>query len=199
MGLLTAKDFTLLLFILSQVWYRPIPCLVTPSFSTDSNWIKPPPSVVKVNIDGTCPRWLGSPAIGVIVRDSEGMVIVGCPKQVSCLRDASMDEALAICCGLRFVMELVFSKVILESDSKNVVLKVLQPRINQFVLRFTLMEARQVLDVNPEYCVRVIRRTANGVAHRLAQYVVAVNSPVSFTSDYPSFIASNVISDANFR
>ncbi|XP_039053105.1 uncharacterized protein LOC120195038 [Hibiscus syriacus] len=59
-------------------------------------WQKPPVGTFKINVDGACPRFPASTSIGVLVRDSAGLVVAGEALPVEATRSAGVVEALAL-------------------------------------------------------------------------------------------------------
>ncbi|KAE8696073.1 hypothetical protein F3Y22_tig00110676pilonHSYRG00005 [Hibiscus syriacus] len=69
-----------------------------------SSWRKPPAGYVKVNVDDACPFQSGYLAVGVVIRDSEGMVLAGRGSRLDCPRDSMLVKAHALCVGLRLAV-----------------------------------------------------------------------------------------------
>ncbi|KAE8707883.1 putative sugar phosphate/phosphate translocator [Hibiscus syriacus] len=86
-----------------------------------SSWRKPPAGYVKVNVNGACLLQSGYPAVGVVVRDSEGMVLAGRGSYLDCPQDSMLVEAHALCTGLRLAVALGYSKVLVGSDAQSLV------------------------------------------------------------------------------
>ncbi|KAE8660253.1 hypothetical protein F3Y22_tig00116954pilonHSYRG00032 [Hibiscus syriacus] len=147
---------------------------LTLSRDHSNRWAKPPPDFLKLNVDGAllkkyC-RCSLSPRCWFFGcwSYSEGFVVAASAGCIASPHDAGFVEAQALCFGLRFVSEMGYSQVMIESDAINVVNQLLNHHSDNFILRFTLSEARRILDFNPSISIRSIHRSANGAAHVLA-------------------------------
>ncbi|KAE8702381.1 hypothetical protein F3Y22_tig00110483pilonHSYRG00375 [Hibiscus syriacus] len=112
----------------------------------------------KLNFDGACPRPPALPAIGMILGNSDGVVMAGQAFLVGVPHSASVVEALAIAYDVRLAMSIDLSRVLIESDCWNV------------VQQFNILDARQLLAAHPHISARFIHQEVNGAAPALANY-----------------------------
>lgn len=85
-------------------------------------WSPSPSSpLVKVNFDGVVFKETGNARIGVIIRDSQGLVIKSMTKKVLLPHSVAAVEALAVVNALNFAQKLNLSSIILEGDSEIVI------------------------------------------------------------------------------
>lgn len=84
-------------------------------------WKKPPPSWIKINTDGSFCHFTKRAATGGVIRDEDGRILRGFQAYIG---QASIlyAELTGIWLGLKFSQEMGFNNVIIESDSKVVVL-----------------------------------------------------------------------------
>ncbi|KAJ1375243.1 Ribonuclease H-like superfamily [Sesbania bispinosa] len=80
-------------------------------------WIPPPSGFFKINVDAAL-RSGNSWGCGIIVRDSEGIVLAAASQSFTPFPDASVAEAMAARLGLKFAMDTNFDSIILESNYK---------------------------------------------------------------------------------
>ncbi|XP_023927229.1 uncharacterized protein LOC112038638 [Quercus suber] len=96
-------------------------CQAQQQQASDVGWAAPPPDVYKINVDGATAGIRGRSSIGVVIRDSRGMVVVVTCKVLNGDYGAVVTEAFAIDAGVRLAMEMELQQIIVESDSCEVV------------------------------------------------------------------------------
>ncbi|KAE8672699.1 Detected protein of unknown function [Hibiscus syriacus] len=74
-------------------------------------------SRIIINVDGACPKRLGSSVVGVVAIDSTGSVIVG--RVFSCSGVACIVEAQALCHGIRVAIEIEFTRVMMDNQTES--------------------------------------------------------------------------------
>ncbi|XP_039049865.1 uncharacterized protein LOC120190899 [Hibiscus syriacus] len=153
----------------------------------------------KLNVDYACPIPHASPTVGILLRDSDGLVVVIRALPVPDYRVARVVEAMTICHGDHMVVELDLSTVVVESDSLNMVRQLENFTDDHFVLCFYLEEVKQLLDSHPHVSVRFVRREANGATHALVNYISTTNMSLYFQYNVPECVSSVVMSDIAFR
>ena len=94
-------------------------------------WKPPEQGCVKVNVDGAFNQETGRAGIGIIMRDSTGMVIICAWKAIFDGMNAEEVEALAWLEGVRLAAEWSQSKAIIESDCSTVVLAACRPGVDK--------------------------------------------------------------------
>ncbi|KAE8696779.1 hypothetical protein F3Y22_tig00110646pilonHSYRG00065 [Hibiscus syriacus] len=122
---------------------------------------------------------------GVLARDNLGIVVAGHAISLSGCGDAAVIEASALTIGIRLASSLQYPRVVVESDSLNLVKKLLHRRIDLSVALFHLEEAYQLLDSHTHVSVVYDRRTENQVAHALAHYASTSDYLLYFDYEYP--------------
>ena len=86
-----------------------------------TGWRPPPPDVLKINSDGAFHKQDQSGAWGFVVRDSDGQgILAGCGRLKS-VHNALTVEGEACLMALKAAMEVGISRVIIETDSVNLV------------------------------------------------------------------------------
>ncbi len=71
-------------------------------------WQKPPPGILKLNWDVAIDRARGITRVGLVVRDSNGQVVVASTRHFPILVEASIGEALGAWCGVSLSSEWGF-------------------------------------------------------------------------------------------
>ena len=86
-----------------------------------NRWLPPLVDVVKLNFDGAVCSKNKRAGVGVVVRDTNGLVLASCAKPVPQPYKVAEVESLAAATALSFATELGFRRVILEGDSLEVI------------------------------------------------------------------------------
>ena len=72
----------------------------------DIGWAAPPPETYKINVDGAMARAGGRSSVGVVIRDSGGMLVAAACKVLNGNYDAAVSEAFAVVEGIRLAKEM---------------------------------------------------------------------------------------------
>ena len=102
---------------MSNLW----PCkylILCPSKQTHALWQPPPSTCFKINFNGATFVAKNKSSIGVVIRDSQGMVIAFLSQLIPQEFQAVEIEALVALRALEFALELGPASVVLEGDSK---------------------------------------------------------------------------------
>ena len=97
------------------------PCkylILCPSKQTHALWQPPPSTCFKINFNGATFVAKNKSSIGVVIRDSQGMVISFLSQLIPQEFQAVEIEALVALRALEFALELGPASVVLEGDSK---------------------------------------------------------------------------------
>ena len=87
----------------------------------DVGWVAPLLEIYKINVDGATARAWGRSNVGMVIRDSGGMVIAAECKVLNGDYDAAVTEALAVEEGILLAKEMELHWIIVESHSIGVV------------------------------------------------------------------------------
>ena len=79
-------------------------------------WKPPQHGLVKINCDGAKFTTENKAGIGVVICDSEGMVLGSLSKQIPRAYSPLEIEAMAVATTVQFALDLVFPHAILETD-----------------------------------------------------------------------------------
>ncbi|MBA0854305.1 hypothetical protein Goshw_028875 [Gossypium schwendimanii] len=106
-------------FWVHNLLYAPL----LPRRLTVVRWTPPYEDEVKINVDVALNEEMRFAFCGVIVRDHEGMVLVGFSYSFTKAFDAPSAEALALACATQKAFKKGFSRVIFESDCAFIIIK----------------------------------------------------------------------------
>ena len=134
--------------------------------------------MVKINCDRARFTTENRAGIGVVIRDSEGMVLGSLSKQIPQAYNPLEIEAMAITTTVQFALDLGFQHAILETDSL-VLVKALHDDI-EFLSAVVLVlnEIRSMVNLFNELHYSHVKREGNIVAHKLARHVICVSDIV---------------------
>ena len=117
----------------------------------------PPTGWAKCNVDGSFVSQSGEAGVGVVIRDSEGQVILTAWRVIFRCQDAVEAEALACLEGLRLAAQWVQGSIILESDCTRVI-QAMQQKEDRSALRFILEEAKDQAQVLVDWRITKVKR-----------------------------------------
>ncbi|XP_075645829.1 uncharacterized protein LOC142616999 [Castanea sativa] len=84
-------------------------------------WRAPPEDMAKINFDGAVFSGENKSGIGVVIRDSAGLVIASCSKKLQQAYGSAEVEALAAATALSFAADVGVNRAVLEGDSLEVI------------------------------------------------------------------------------
>ncbi|XP_073124470.1 uncharacterized protein [Henckelia pumila] len=167
-------------------------CLPNPDrmqLSLESKWKKPPLRQLRLDVDADFNEQLGLYSVGAVIRDHLGNICVAASRGIRNPGTVVAAELVVVHFGLMLVLQGDFSNVWVFSDSLNVV-----QAINDF---FESLAHDGLIILNISELLRSgrfkkfssIRRSANSVAHSLANFALFHSSPMSWVEgSYPSWL-----------
>ena len=161
--------------------------LFTPRPSHLACWSPPPPSVFKVNVDGSSSDLEESSSIGVIIRDCKGQTVAAYCKPLQSHYSADLVEVFAVEQGILLAQELQLSRVMFKGGALTVI-----NAINDSA--FGTLYGHIIQDISHAqssfvYCsFRHINRAFNCAAHELAQFARSNRSVHLWKGVTPSFL-----------
>ena len=100
---------------------QPKKTVAAPTVRPCARWSPPPIGWFKVNFDVALFQDVGQARLGVIIHDSQGLVMVSLAQNIQLASSVAEMEALAATRALELVAELGFDRVIFEGDSTLVI------------------------------------------------------------------------------
>jgi len=156
-------------------------------------WQKPPPGILKLNWDVAIDRARGITRVGLVVRDSNGQVVVASTRHFPILVEASIGEALGAWCGVSLSSEWGFQNMIFEGDSMEVVSALLKTGPD-WSCKGTLIDDIKALFHRFNIAeVRHVKRMANTGAHLLAKFALSCNDSLVWREMCPPPIQSVIV------
>ncbi|KAK7849904.1 putative ribonuclease h protein [Quercus suber] len=171
---------------------------IIPPRHSQIRWEAPPLGVFKINVDGATSDQGRNSSIGVIIRDSNGLVVAALNKYLPGRFAADQVEALALEQGILLAGDLQLSRVILECDELAVI-QALNDNSTGNELGHILQGIRRVSE-SFEFCTfQHVNRTFNVVAHELAQLARREESSCMWYGVPPPAVLSLVHNDMLYR
>lgn len=126
--------------------------------------------MVKVNFDGAVFKDLGEVGIGVVVLDSQGLVLASMSEKILLSQSITDVEAMVVVRAVNFVQDLSFPLVIIEGDLE-IIIKALCSEDKSFSSYGHLIAEAKLSTVSfYSFCVSHIHRQGNSVTHDLARH-----------------------------
>ena len=158
-------------------------------------WKPPQLRLVKINYDGARFTAENRVGIGVVIHDSEGMVLGSLSKQISQAYSPLEIEAMVVTTAMQFVLDLGFQHAILETDSL-VLVKALRDDIEFLsAVGLVLDEIRIMVNLFNELHYSHVKIEGNIVAHKLAHHAICVSGAVVWMEDVPPLLFPVVSAD----
>jgi ribonuclease HI len=85
--------------------------------TTQSNWSRPPPDFLKINVDGSFVQTAGIGGWGIIVRDDVASVVGSRAGKIEHCTEAMQAEAMAVLHALSLASDAGMSRLLLETDA----------------------------------------------------------------------------------
>ncbi|XP_074267316.1 uncharacterized protein LOC141590642 [Silene latifolia] len=157
-------------------------------------WERPGDGVSKVNTDAGVMEGVGV-GLGVVSRNSEGVVEWACVVQREICTEVAMAEAEAVLLGLKEARRMGTRRVIVESDSLEVVEDLTKKRCGRSELFVLYNEIRQLCSSFDFVVFKHVSRNLNLLAHSVAHVRPWVIGRRFWLSDLPAELATAAGSD----
>ena len=148
--------------------------LLTPRLAVQRchlRWKPPDPGVYKINFDGALFLEQRCAGLGVVVRDSAGLVIAALSQRVRLPGSVDVVEALAACRAMRFAQELSLHHMVIEGDSLQVIQAIIDTKPVQTLYGHIIGEIKLLSSLFTCSFLHVNRK-GNMLAHALARRAV---------------------------
>ncbi|KAL6546504.1 hypothetical protein OROMI_022225 [Orobanche minor] len=155
-------------------------------------WEPPAQGVVKINSDASI-RVSSGTGIGTVARGENGGVLKASAKLMLDVYGVEEAEALGVHHGLLFAQEWGFRRIIIETDSSNVFYRLRNPREEFTYLGSIISDILKLTSEFDSVSFSLVRRTANVVAHSLANFAFSLSFPSTFVGDVPPSVEHLVL------
>ncbi|GMI85140.1 hypothetical protein HRI_002183300 [Hibiscus trionum] len=166
-----------------------------PPSAASVHWLPPTGDVVKINFDASFTVNSGQSVSGIVIRNSEGLVMATGTYPHSHIANPEIAEACACDQALSLASDLGFRKVILEGDALSVVNKIASPasdKSDTFAITSNIKRKWRSF----ETCsIQHVNRRCNEAAHTLAILGRNFSSPRIWIEEAPARVAAIVERD----
>lgn len=164
---------------------------------SEAKWYAPVGDVLKLNVDASYVPHTSEGATGLLLRDHEGKMLRGQAIWYGHAASTLIMEALAVRDGVRLACDIGISKLILESDAKEVV-KLWRDRDQGRSEIASVLQEIEELSGNMEFFqLSFVGREANVGAHLCAKRASASRTRCLWINYVPSFLADCLLKDCN--
>ena len=158
------------------------PIIATPA---QVRWQPPPTDLIKINFDGAVFKDEDRAGIGMVVRDSQGMVIASLSQNIPLPHSVVNLETLAACRALEFSFKLGFDKAILEGDSMIVIAALRDPSPSLASYGLLVRDAQLMACSFTCISFQHVGRVGNKVAYNLTRHAHHVTGFLVWMEDVP--------------
>ena len=172
--------------------------LPSPLVAHPTHWLPPSLHQYKANCDGAVFRDINSIGLGVVIRDTAGLVIAALSERICLPSTVDEMEALAYRRANAFALEIGLHEVAFEGDSE-VVFKQLNSEPPFLASYGHIIEESQTLASNLRFAsFSHVKRSGNVVADKLAKLAKHVIEPQIWLEDIHCDATNLVTLDINF-
>ncbi|XVF69502.1 hypothetical protein PTKIN_Ptkin11bG0087100 [Pterospermum kingtungense] len=129
---------------------------------------------MKVNFDGALDKDSRIGGIGIIIRDSAGLVMAAKAVNVHDVADSFTIKAIAVIQAMKFASTQGFRHVILEGDASSIIKSLNRADSDLSPIGCLIDEGRILTSCFHSCIVSHVSRQGNEVAHSLARYGLSV-------------------------
>ena len=160
---------------------QPPPKLKTPR--QRAQWSPPTPGLIKINFDRTIFQEANKSRIGVVIRNSQGLILASLSRLLPQAYTVVEVEALAVARALQFAAELDFKEAILEGDSE-IIIKALKDKESSLTTHGLFIQDAKFISMSfTQLRYSHTRREGNMFAHSLAKYAANIVDYVVWMKD----------------
>jgi ribonuclease HI len=158
-------------------------------------WLPPESNEAKLNVDGAFSTD-GRAGIGMVMRDSNGVVIFAACRKIQQCQDATEAEIQAIEDGLQLALQWSQVPFSVESDCSEAIQMIKQSSPNISAHAFRINVIRELLRERDSRLIK-INREANTASHELARLGRVQGRTEMWLGESPPEIADVIVKDCN--
>jgi hypothetical protein len=158
-------------------------------------WTKPDEGWQKLNVDASFSIEENKGTWGAVLRDHEGKVLVTAWGLINHCLNAEMAEGIAVLEGVKAIIALASTHVVVECDNANVIKELKMKDRSNSQLAFVISYTKDLLSLLPGYKVQKVNRAGNFVAHDIASFCKNVGYGGVLLDSFPSCVLERVNMD----
>ncbi|MFQ6654830.1 hypothetical protein Gotur_025640 [Gossypium turneri] len=164
-----------------------------------SKWLPPDRRAVKVNFDAAFCQHLKQCSSGVVIRNNLGLVMGSGVVLYSHVADAFAAEALACLHAITFARDMGFRKVVVEGDSRTIIVKLQKGVLDRSAIGVYVKEIR-IMALNFDYIsFQHADRESNLVAHTIARMGFKIGNSQCWVEEVPPDTVAVIEKDRNLK
>jgi ribonuclease HI len=152
------------------------------------HWLPPEVGWHKANADGALSPGEGTGGVGVIIRDHHGDALLGACHFFPRETDPERVELLACKHAVQAAQQLGTRRLVLETDCAGVVSKLRKEELDRSVHGPLVEEIKVLIGEFEDSMIKHVRRSGNGVAHKLAKEGCINKLCNTWVSSYPDYV-----------
>ncbi|CAI9756236.1 unnamed protein product [Fraxinus pennsylvanica] len=177
--------------------FKGVKTQLDPALKSFYAWKAPPTDFLKLNVDGATFHHLHKARICAVLRDQAGKVLMATSKGERGVADPEMIEFLAVLRGLKFVVSMGISQLIIESDCLFIVSQLNDAEsVTLSPWASIIADIRHLLFAFLDVKISHVSRLWNGIAHELARHTWQVESIQMWWEGFSDFISQAIWLDS---
>ncbi|KAL0011847.1 hypothetical protein SO802_006955 [Lithocarpus litseifolius] len=156
-----------------------------PSFRTETKWTPPQIEWYKTNFDAAIFKDDGRAGVGVVIRDTNSLVMASLSQNFQLATSMEEMEATATIRAIELSLELGFDNIIFEGDCETVIKALTDPSPSLVSYGLLIHEAQQLATRLHGISFQHVGREGNKVAHNLARHARHVTGFDVWMEDVP--------------
>ena len=161
---------------------------IIPMGRPPTSWQAPNSNTYKVNFDGALFAAENSAGLGVVIRNSEGQVMLSLSEKTTLPFTAIKVEALAARRALKLALETRFQQITLEGDSQTLISALVNNTHSLSSFGHIMKDIQYLASCFSKINYSHVRRHCNTVAHSLARRAISLSQMQVWMEDVPSDI-----------
>ena len=158
-------------------------------------WNRPPPAMLKINVDGAISKRPNLVGVGSVIRDDTGRLVAAMCRSIAAPLRPLEVEAKAFEAGLQLARDMGFHDVILEGDSLILVRTLCGLSSPPSTIDSLVVGMQHMCSKFRMVYVSHVRRQGNKPAHILAKNALSLNASVVWIEETPCCIEQALIHD----
>ena len=159
---------------------------------SSKQWCKPPDGWIKINVEATCQQNTAYIGVGCVVRDDVGGFLRARACRIRSRAYAREAEALSLKEALSWIKEWRTFKCIFEMDAKLLMDALHSTKPGKSFFDMLVDDCKELIKHFEEVLFVFVHRSANNVAHMLAQAAYSTSDPHEWYYTATDFIVCNL-------
>ena len=160
-------------------------------------WTPPTGLRYKVNVDGAVFKLQKTAGVGVVVRDSNGLVVAALSRKINSSLGALEVEAKAVEAGINFARDIGIADFTVEKDSLVVYNSLSGQSDPPSLVAHVFSGILGMYGIGLQIDFSHIRRQGNRLAHLLAKYASNLDDYMTWMEENPCFLEQALLHDVS--